>query len=89
MTTREEELGITTHPGYAGHFTRRQAVGALSNGTRVLKRNSRAGDVHADGTPGTVLGSIGDPTSGFGYFIEWDPRLRIAVFIEGTRIQKV
>lgn len=86
--TREEELGITTHPGYEGHFTRRQAVGAIANGTRVLKRNSRPGDAHADGSPGTVLGSIGDPTVGFGYFIEWDPRRRLAVFIEGTRIER-
>ncbi len=89
MTTTEQELGITTHPGYAGHFTRRQAVGALSNGTRVLKCNSRPGETYPDGTSGTVLGSIGDPGRGIGYFVEWDPHRKIAVFIEGTRIQKV
>lgn len=89
MTTKEEQFGITTHPGYSGHFTRQQAFGALPNGTRILKRRSKPSDAHPDGTPGTVLGSIGDPIQGIGYFVEWVPRRKMAVFIEGSRIDAV
>jgi hypothetical protein len=85
----EAVYGITTHPGYFGHFTRQEAPGAIRNGTRILKRGTKPNDPHPDGTPGTVLGSIGDHLRGFGYFIEWDPRPKYAVFIEGTRIEPV
>lgn len=77
-----EVLGITTHRGYTGAFTRQQAGKALyPNGARVAKSAEDAGgDLTPLGTVGTVLGSIYDPGQGVAYFIEWDGKPKTAVF---------
>jgi len=77
-------------PGWTGAFTRNEAVGALKNGTHIVKANSERGDAHPDGTPGVVLGSISHPEIGDGvpfYFIEWASRPRIAVGTVGYKVQ--
>jgi hypothetical protein len=54
-------------------FTRNQAEGALSNGTRIEKTNSEPGDGHCDGAAGTIIGSIAAMVvPGFVYFVAWD-----------------
>lgn len=89
--------GLRTEPGWVGIFTRARAPGALANGTKVRKVNSKPNDTHTDGAPGVVLGSfpVTDPATDarYFYFIEWtdQPRIacgivdfRIAVYREGT-----
>ena len=74
-----DALEIRNYPGYLGSFTRRQADGAISNGTTIVKvAADEAGDIHPVGTRGVVLGSIRHPTAGIFYFIEWDPRPGLA-----------
>lgn len=68
-------------------FTREQAAGAWSNGTRVQKTNSDRADTHRDGALGTVIGSIG--AGGLvGYFVEWDDKPGVPVFVAGPRLAK-
>jgi len=71
---------IRNYPGYLGSFTRRQAEGAISNGTTIVKVAADAeGDIHPIGTRGVVLGSIRHPAiPEIFYFIEWDPRPGLA-----------
>lgn len=81
---------IKNWPGWTGAFTRNEASGALRNGTRIVKTNTEKGDAHPDGTPGVVLGSISHPEVHNGmafYFIEWEPRPRVAVGTVGFKVQ--
>lgn len=73
-------MNIRHERGWHGAFTRDQVVGAIANGTVVIKRNSEPGDAHPDGTRGVILGSIKDPRkTALLYFIEWEPRPKTAV----------
>jgi hypothetical protein len=74
------------HEGWTGLFTRQQAEGALPNKTRISKVRTEAADGHPIGTQGTVLGSISHPDVGMGYFVEWDPHPRTAVFVVSWKI---
>lgn len=76
------------HAGYTGMFTRHQYDGAITNGTRVVKIQSEAGDAHPVGSLATVLGSVGHPGIGIGYFVEWDDQPRMAVFVAGVKIER-
>jgi hypothetical protein len=87
-------LNLRHHHGYAGLHTREQAEGALPNGTRIRKVAVDGRDAHPVGTLGTVLGSIkappgmpADMPDPFGYFIEWDPTPRVAVFTRSGKIE--
>lgn len=70
-----------------------QASGAIPNGTRIVKRNSKYGDANRDGDGGTVIGSIFDAeiaarfNEQFGYFVEWDRTPVVPAFIVGSRIR--
>jgi hypothetical protein len=77
---------IGPHEGYRGVFTRRSYPGAWPPGTRVAKTRFEANDSQPVGTLGTVLGSIGHPDLGSGYFVEWDSLPRCAVFVMGTKL---
>lgn len=79
-------MELITEPGWSGHFTRNQELGAIRNGVRVVKQNSEPGDAHANGTLGTILGSVGNQEIGIAYFVEWDPSPKVAV---GTMAKKV
>jgi len=75
------------HPGYAGIFTRDQCPFAkYPNGTRIKKILSEPGDGNSVGTFGTVLGSIGHPDVGVGYFVEWDTFPRYAVWVSEGKL---
>lgn len=88
---------LNIEPGWTGMFTRQQAEGALSNGTRVAKINSENGDGHQDGAEGTILGSIGPADADiqaefgaeFAYFVEWDDQPKTAVGITSNRVRSV
>ena len=80
---------VGPHPGWRGVFTRARYPGAWPAGSEVVKANSEPGDSIADGTVGKVLGSIGHPDLGPGYFVEWAPAPRVAVFVRGTRLALV
>jgi len=91
---------LTTHPGYAGTFTRHQAEGAWANGTRVAKQNSEPGDANRNGNLGTILGSFKRPAEETGrpdhdftdvtycYFVEWDSMPRVAVGTIDIKLRK-
>jgi hypothetical protein len=79
-------MELREHPGYLGLFTRHQMADAIPNGTRVVKVRTDAGDAHPLGSLATVLGSMGHPKVGNGYFVEWDARPRWAVFVAGDKI---
>lgn len=83
-----DEMRLREHPGYAGLFTRHQMPGAIPNGTRIVKTASEPGDSNPDGTLGTVLGSLGHPSVGIGYFVEWDTSPRVACLVRALRIAK-
>jgi hypothetical protein len=77
-----KELNIREEPGWVGGFTRDQADGALyPNGSRIRKNKGEPKDGTPTGTNGTVLGSIRVPGESPAYFVEWDNRPRVAVFI--------
>jgi hypothetical protein len=71
-----------------------QAHGAIPNGARVEKIHSEPGDEHQDGDRGAVIGSIGPilhlvtGEMAYGYWIGWDDRPELPVFIVGDRIQE-
>jgi hypothetical protein len=76
-------------PGWTGAFTRQQAPGALfANTSRIKKDKGEPGDTTPVGTEGTVLGSYYLPERGFGYFVEWDDKPRVAVFVVGWKLAK-
>lgn len=80
-------LGIGEHDGWTGVFTRNQYEGArFRNETRIVKAAEEPGDTTPLGTLGTVLGSVGHPDLGAGYFVEWDNRPRHAVFVVEFKI---
>lgn len=63
-----------------------EAKGAMPNGTRVRKTNSRAGDTHADGALATVLASmVSEPE--IAYFVEWDSDPGFPVLIADSRLE--
>lgn len=82
-------LGLRNEPGWIGAFTRNHAPGTMTPGTRVVKtREDKGGDRTPLGTKGSVLGSIRPPGMEFaGYFIEWDGRPRVAVFMIEWKIE--
>lgn len=81
-------LGIRAYPGYSGEFTKRQAFGAISNGTRVIKTASAPGDLHPDGTRGVVHGSTGSTLIGIYYFVEWETQPRFVSGIMDLQIRE-
>jgi hypothetical protein len=81
-----DDMQPRAHPGYFGLFTRHQLPDAILNGTRVVKVRSDPGDAHPIGSLATVLGSMGHPKIGNGYFLEWDAKPRWAVFVMGDKI---
>jgi hypothetical protein len=76
-------------------FTRKQARGALPNGTLVEKCNSRPLDDHQDGSRGTIVGSLGRESglmgsyAGHFYFVEWEDHPCIPLGIADYRIRRV
>lgn len=56
-----DEPFLKTEVGWYGVFTRRQADGAIPNGTRIVKAASEKGDSQRVGALGTVLGSLAFP----------------------------
>lgn len=85
----DNPLGIRIYPGYIGAFTTQTVPGAMSNGTRVTKTASEAGDGAPDGTGGVVLGSVEHPDRGIGYFIEWDSTPKVAVLVVALKVMAV
>jgi hypothetical protein len=75
--------------GWEGEFTRGSYPGAWEPGTRVVKVRGAPDDAHQPGEQGVVLGSIGHPVLGPGYFLEWDDMPRRAVFTIGTKLARV
>ena len=77
------------HPGYIGMFTRDEADGAITNGTKIVKVWCEPSDSHQIGATGTVLGSMVVPPDiqklpkltgiKHAYFIEWDDSPGVAV----------
>jgi hypothetical protein len=86
-----EMLDIRHRDGWTNPFTRRQAPQALyKNGSRVRKvREDEGGDVTPLGVEGEVLGSIWFPSAGAAYFVEWDNKPRVAMFIVESKIKDV
>jgi hypothetical protein len=73
---------LSLETGWHGAFTRDQVPDAkFSNGARITKVQEEKGDSTPLGTEGTVLGSLGHPKFGVGYFVEWDDKPRYAVFV--------
>lgn len=88
-----DTVHLREYPGWLGVHTRDEASGALKNGTRIRKVKFEAGDGHPIGTLGRVLGSIEAPAdvfrqfgARFFYFVEWDPKPRIAVGVASSKI---
>src|SRR5262245_39830693 len=79
----------TPRPGDIIIATREQAVGALPNGTRIVKVNSVEGDNHKDGSEGTVFGSL-RKLGKLAYFVVWDdcPDLYLPVLVLGDKVQR-
>jgi hypothetical protein len=86
-----EHFGITLYPGYKTTFTRQQSpLAKIKNGARVRKLWEDApGDIHAVGELGTVLGSIGHPAVGVGYFVEWDDLPRMPTCVVESKLEQV
>jgi hypothetical protein len=83
----DERFDIRDHAGYRTPFSRQQSpLAKYKNGARIVKTGVGKNDLHPAGMHGTVLGSIGLPEIGVGYFIEWDDMPRCAVFIAEPRI---
>lgn len=70
-----------------------EAPGAIPNGTKICKANTKLGDVTQDGALGIIMGSIGPlPFEGhptYGYFVRWDHSPHVPCFITGTRIKPI
>jgi hypothetical protein len=87
---------LRDYPGYTGKFIRDQALGAISNGTRVAKINSVHGDTVGDGELGTIVGSLDIVKAApsladqyraeFLYFIEWDSMPRHIASVRDFRV---
>ena len=74
MSERTKPLGVffATNDCPAAKWKRR---------ARVMKTNSEPDDAHPNGTLGNVIGSIGHPTLGVAYFVEWDTARGIHVLL--------
>jgi hypothetical protein len=69
---------------------RDQAAEALyPNGTRVLKDKGEPGDATPIGTKGLVLGSISHPEMGVGYFVEWDDKPGVPIFVVERKLNAI
>lgn len=86
-------MTIVWEPGPIG-YTKHQAEGALLNGTRIEKVNSKPGDGHRDGAVGTVIGSIGPAEipgflDRYAYFVVWDeaPGAGLPVGIRALKVK--
>jgi hypothetical protein len=95
-----KETGLQEEEGWRGLFTRRQAEGAIENGTRFVKVAAQGSDSHPAGSGGIILGSIdadllGDwlghqpSTASIAYFVEFDDLPKVGVGISGTLIEPV
>lgn len=91
-------IPFLTEPGWTGFFTRRQAEGAIPNGTRIVKACDEPGDAHTIGALGTILGSIGTPPEWlpehlrkvkYAYFVEWDDMPKAAVGVMDFKITQL
>jgi hypothetical protein len=82
-------LNIRLHRGYEGMFTRGQYPGAMRNGSRVEKIQSKPEDSHPDGAQATVLGSFGHPQVGVAYFVEFDDWPKSAAMVTADRLRPV
>ncbi len=81
-------FGIKLYPGYLSAFTRREAVGAFRNGTRIVKvREDHGGDWHGVSSSGIVLGSISHAELGIAYFVEWDDRPKLPSIVVAAKIR--
>lgn len=83
-----QKAELREHTGWMGLWTDSQAPGCYPNGTRVVKAGYWAGDGTPTGTAGTVLGSLRGGAMA-GYFVEWDNRPRMAVFVEERKVMRV
>lgn len=81
-------MGIRYRPGYESPFTRNRAPGAMENGRKILKVNSKPDDLHPDGSTGIVLGSVWHRSVGTCYFVEWDAHPGVAVAVVAANIKK-
>lgn len=82
--------GIKNHPGYLTPFCNNQAEGAWENGSCVVKHGSDAGgDLTPDGIKGTILGSLKVPELGYGYFVEWENKPKMAIFCVEEKMKLV
>lgn len=89
LATPAEPPLFRGEPGWAGMFTRAEHPDAYRNGTRVEKAIFETGDAHPIGSQATVLGSVGHAKVGMGYFVEWDARPRVAVFVEARKVRNL
>jgi hypothetical protein len=86
-------MNIGLRPGWHGLHTIDQALGALPNGTRVVKTvMGGGGDTHPIGATGSVIGSLvadwaEDPGEYF-YFVEWDDNPKVAVGVAGDKVAR-
>lgn len=81
-------LNIHDHPGWVNPFTTNQAPeAAFTNGTRIVKAKHEPNDWTPLGTRGTVLGSIYDRKLGAAYFVEWDDKPKVAVFVVEGKVE--
>ena len=78
---------VRPHKGWHGVFTTEEFDGAIPNGTRVVKCMWEPKDGHPMGAKARVLGSIGHPEVGIGYFVEFEEHPRVAVFIQAVKIR--
>jgi hypothetical protein len=87
VTDIADPFNIDYHDGWSGPFTRQQSpLAKFTNGARIIKAKSEDGDSTANGVEGIILGSIGTPQHGVGYFVEWDNKPRAAVFVVEWKI---
>lgn len=80
---------VRPHLGWHGVFCTAQYPGALPNGTRVVKVAWEPGGAHSLRDKATVLGSLGHPEKGIGYFVEFDENPKQAFFIISTKIAEL
>jgi hypothetical protein len=88
MRAALQEIMSDLKKGWTGQFSTHQYPGAYPNGARIEKLLMEEGDAHAPGAKGTVLGSIGHPTIGVAYFVEWDDMPKLAVLVVATKIRE-
>jgi len=83
----DDTLVFREEKGWLGTFTRYQTPDApFKNGTKIKKVFCEQGDAHPIGALGTVLGSVSAEAAGFGYFVEWQDRPNVAVFVIEKKI---